>query len=88
MDQVLKEGEKWARKCDITGEGMNEGFCFGDGEVYIKNDDELALAEVKKMGYDSLNEAYEDEAYYFTTWEDESDYQYIVKDGKLIDIED
>ena len=25
---------KWARKCDITGEGMNEGWVWGDGGAF------------------------------------------------------
>lgn len=24
----------WARKCDVTGQGMNEGWCWGDGVFY------------------------------------------------------
>jgi hypothetical protein len=24
----------WARKCDITGQGMNEGWCWCDGVFY------------------------------------------------------
>ena len=27
---------KYARKCSITGEGMNEGWLQGDGEQYFK----------------------------------------------------
>ena len=25
---------KYARKCDVTGNGMNEGWCWGDGLFY------------------------------------------------------
>jgi len=25
---------KYARKCDVTGNGMNEGWCWGDGVFY------------------------------------------------------
>ena len=27
--------EKFARKCDATGRGMNEGYVVGDGELYF-----------------------------------------------------
>jgi hypothetical protein len=27
---------KWARKCDITKEGMDSGWCWGDGAFYTK----------------------------------------------------
>lgn len=26
----------WARQCDITYEGMNKGWCWGDGAFYTK----------------------------------------------------
>ena len=29
----MKE-ERYARKCDVTGKGMNEGWCWGDGSFY------------------------------------------------------
>tara|TARA_E500000305_G_C3848344_1_gene154987 strand:+ start:170 stop:550 length:381 start_codon:yes stop_codon:yes gene_type:complete len=38
----------WARKCDITGQGMNEGYMWGDGQFYCINDDSIALAEFRK----------------------------------------
>ena len=31
----------WARKCDITGQGMNEGFCIEEGMMYIKYDKDM-----------------------------------------------
>jgi hypothetical protein len=27
---------RYARKCSVTGEGMNEGWVGNDGEVYFK----------------------------------------------------
>jgi len=70
----------YARKCDVTGRGMNEGFCFGDGIHYCirKND---AIAYAIKMGYTSLEEAYEDEAYYYTSWEDLTEDEWYDKNG-------
>ena len=32
-----KKTEKFARKDTKTGKGINEGFCFGDGEFYCLN---------------------------------------------------
>ena len=34
MEQTIS---KYARKCDITSEGMNEGYCIQDGMMYIKH---------------------------------------------------
>jgi hypothetical protein len=80
----LIEDTKYARVCSVTGEGMNEGFCFGDGEDYAKTE-ESALILAKERGYKTLKQAYNDEVYYYTEWEEE-DYQYIVKDGELVEI--
>jgi len=59
--------EKFARKDSITGEGMNEGFCFGDGEFYCKSD-ENALEHAKSIGYKDLEESYKDGSHYWTEW--------------------
>ena len=58
----------YARKCSITGKGMNEGWIILDGEMYIA-DEENALEQVKKVGYDSLEEAFDDEYCYWTEWD-------------------
>lgn len=41
------EVAKYARKCDVTKKGMNEGYCFGDGAWYCASLED-AIAEVKK----------------------------------------
>tara|TARA_R100000655_G_scaffold62014_2_gene100462 strand:+ start:613 stop:918 length:306 start_codon:yes stop_codon:yes gene_type:complete len=48
----MKEQIKYARKCDITGKGMNEGFCIQDGLMYIKNEKDMIkhLREIEKNG--------------------------------------
>ena len=38
---------KYARKCDVTGKGMNEGWVWGDG-VFYTSTKELTLAECRK----------------------------------------
>jgi hypothetical protein len=77
---------KIARQCSVTGEGMNEGWCFGDGQDYAKYESgAIQLAE--DYGYESLDEAYDDNAVYWTEWEDENDYQYQFIDGQLVEIE-
>ena len=41
---------KYARKCNVTGNGMNEGFCIKNGEMYIKYEKDLIkhLRDVEK----------------------------------------
>ncbi len=43
----MKEQKKYARKCDITGKGMNEGWVWGDG-VFYTSTEELTLKECRK----------------------------------------
>ena len=31
---------KYARKCDVTGEGMNAGWVWGDGAFYTKYEED------------------------------------------------
>lgn len=91
--------EKFARQCDITGEGMNTGFYVND-EVYIKN--ELDLIEwlrsknfittegtpANDLNDEDLKEwAYNDEIYYFTEWDDKEDFQHEMINGVLTEIE-
>jgi len=98
-----------ARKCDVTGEGMNRGYCIAvitdDGIMYIKFEKDLIehLRKVERESnplYDEdisegritdewlLSDYYNNHYYYFTEWEDESDYQYqIDEDGNLTEIQ-
>jgi hypothetical protein len=77
---------KYARQCSVTNEGMNEGWCFGDGEEYAKYESD-AIKMAKEWGYDSIDEAYNEDACYWTEWEDEDDYQYEEINGILTEIE-
>jgi hypothetical protein len=43
----MSEVTKYARKCDVTGKGMNEGYCFGDGVFYCHSY-EHAIYEVRQ----------------------------------------
>lgn len=72
--------EKYARKCSKTGKGMNEGFCFFDGETYLK-DEYDAILYAKELGYDSLDDAYNNDIYYWTDWEIEDGEIYYDLDG-------
>ena len=90
-----QEATKYARKCDITGEGMNAGFVYMD-DKYFKYKKDL-IAEIRSRGDEEfnkasdefiLNEAYNCEEYYYTEWEDESEFQYIEINGEVIEIEE
>lgn len=76
--------EKFARVCDITNEGMNDGYCIGDGFMYIKHESDM-VEHVKSVGYSSLDEAYDDDYYYWTEWEELDDDYHYLEDGTLIE---
>ncbi len=81
----LINGEKFARKCSATGEGMNEGW-FINGKYYKYIEDANKHAKTipneenyKSGNYKDFNELYnsfdEDEPNdfcYFTDWSDET----------------
>ena len=79
--------DKYARKCDATGRGMNEGFVVGDGELYFSDEKHLIDWLRGRGGMENLsdefilNEAYEQEEYYYTEWEEIDDDVYYDEDG-------
>lgn len=68
--------ELFARRCDVTGQGMNEGWVTESFYLWYFANEEDAVKWVLANGYDSLDDAYEDEAVYWTAWEDDEDKQY------------
>lgn len=88
-DQV--ERQYYARKCSLTGEGMDEGWVVDGGEVYIKHLSD-AIAYCQREWNQTLQEAYDEseanggDQFYHTSWEDdESGYQYRFINGILIE---
>jgi hypothetical protein len=71
--------ERYARKCDATGRGMNEGYVVGDGELYFSEEQHLIDWLRGRGGMEGLsdefilNEAHEQEEYYYTEWEEIDD---------------
>jgi hypothetical protein len=78
---------KFARRCDATNNGMNEGYCFGDGELYFSTREHL-LAHLRTIEWEDSNGDlstditddeellgffYDEEMYYFTAWEELDD---------------
>ena len=67
--------ERFARRCDATGKGMNEGYVVGDGELCFSEEKHLIDHLRSRGGMDGLsdefilNEAYEQDEYYYTEWD-------------------
>lgn len=90
--------KKYARKCDATGRGIEEGYVFGDGEMYFSEEEYLVKHLRSRGGMDGLsdefilNEAYNLGEYYWTQWEDtdeeiESQGYYYDEDGNEYEVE-
>lgn len=75
----------YARKCDITGVGMNEGFLLPDVGMYIKKESDLIkyLRENGDTKYNNasddfiLNESFEHGYHIWTEWRQDEDISYL-----------
>ena len=87
--------EKFARKCDATGKGMNEGYVVGDGELYFGNEEDL-LYHLRELDWEDCNGLkskdlevdqlleyfYNENYYYYTEWDEfDIDDEYYDADG-------
>ena len=79
------EATKWARKCSITGQGMNEGWYCEDIDTYFKYEDD-ALNFAQEHTYADLECAHDDEFMYWTQWEDDSDFEYVQVGQKVFEV--
>ena len=83
--------DKFARKCSITGKGINEGFCVHDGEFYFSEESQLVNWLRNRDSEDTshlsdefiLQEAYELEEYYYTEWDADDDDEWYDEDGNI-----
>jgi hypothetical protein len=78
---------------------MNEGYVFGDGELYFAKREDL-IKHLQTLNWEDCNGNrsqdindhedlleffYNEDCYYYTEWED--DFQYVMVDGVLTEIE-
>jgi late competence protein required for DNA uptake (superfamily II DNA/RNA helicase) len=87
IEEVVK-GDKYARKCDKCGNGMNEGYCIYEGEEYYCSNECLHLVYSEQEWSEMYNaEDNGGSSSYWTQWEElEEDYQYQVINGLLKEI--
>ena len=88
--------EKFARKCSVTGRGMNCGWVWNDGEFYYSQK-EFVVGKIKEQiqnhetdvvildwGDDKLLQwAYDEGLCYYTEWEDIDKDECYLEDGSL-----
>jgi len=89
--------EKFARRCDATGRGMNEGYVVGDGEMYFSTKENLIdhLREYDwidsngKSSKDIEDDAelleffYNEDYYYYTEWDEVDEEEWYDADGSI-----
>lgn len=75
----------YARQCSATGEGMDEGWHVEHDGLYFKYKED-ALKYVATLGYNSIDDAYDHELVYYTSWNDDDDYEYVDIKGKVYEI--
>jgi hypothetical protein len=79
--------DKYARKCDATGVGMNEGYVVGAGDLHFSEKQHLIDWLRGRGGMDGLsdrfilNEAFELEECYYAEWEEIDNGVYYDEDG-------
>ena len=86
---TTKEGEKYARKCDKCGKGMNEGY-FANYKYFCSDKclhTEYTKKEWEELASDGVEEDEGNDSYYWTEWEDTEEYQYQIINGELQEIE-
>jgi hypothetical protein len=81
-EYIITKGMKYARKCTCCGKGMNEGF-FADYEYFCDND--CLYTEFPPTIWEKVAEE-DSDSYYWTEWEDEEDYQYVLFNNQLIEL--
>jgi hypothetical protein len=92
--KTLELMERYARKCDATGRGMNEGYVVGAGDLHFSEKQHLidylrgvewedsngVSSSDMKTDDDLMDYFYNEEFYYYTEWE-EIDDVYYDEDG-------
>lgn len=76
----------YPRKCDITNEGMERGYCIEEGFMYIKYEKDLIkhLRDIDPMQGELsddflLNDYYQNDYYYWTEWDElDDDVNYTI----------
>jgi hypothetical protein len=97
IEEVVK-GDKYARKCDKCGQGMNEGY-FADYEYFCSDSclhTEYSAKEWEELTSNGVVDEEENlyrvpiinDSYYWTEWEDIEDYQYQIINGILEEMDE
>jgi hypothetical protein len=84
----MEEVKKFARICDITKKGINEGYCIMDGGMYIASEVDILKHLEEHTAYASIQEAFDEQYCYYTEWTELDEDGYYLADGTFIDTEE
>lgn len=82
--------EKFARRCDATGRGMNEGYVVGAGDLHFSEKEHLiewlkGVSKEDNITFDSdkdmMSHYYNDDLYYYTEWEEVDEDEWYDENG-------
>ena len=86
-EYALANGIKYARKCSKCNVGMNEGFIIGNGDEYYCTDNCLHQVYTKEEWDLMVDDDDDCDGFnYWTEWECDEDYEYVLFNNYLIDI--
>jgi hypothetical protein len=98
MDTTKSTRVLYARQCQITGNLFNQGYCIDDGRMYIMSGKHLIEHIKNETKYATLEDAFEDEYYCYTEWDEDDIWNvdllkayYVMKEQGFhvtIDLED
>ncbi len=89
--------EKFARRCDATGKGINEGYVFGDGELCFSTEEQL-IDHLRGLDWEDSNGKrskdieddaelmdyfYNEDVYYYTEWDEVDEDEWYDADGSI-----
>ena len=87
QNYIIANGIKYARKCDKCKNGMNSGYLIGNGDEYYCSDECLNKVYTPEEWQLMADDEETDEAFnYWTEWEPADDYNYILFENQLIEI--
>lgn len=87
-EYIITNGIKYARKCDKCNGGMNDGYVVGGGEDYYCSPECLHQVYTPKEWQEMYDESeeYGGNDNYWTQWEEDVDYAYVLFNNQLIEI--
>ena len=84
---IIANGVKYARKCSKCNVGMNEGFIIANGDEYYCSDNCLHQVYTKEEWNAMTDDDDDDDGFnYYTEWESNEDYEYVLFNNFLIEI--